>query len=81
MYKFKQKSLTVDSTLYERVLKALQPHYGRCTDKDVDKGLEEELCKVFLSDGTQNGSFILQYCIAFIFHHHLTAQEPVRSVM
>ena len=52
MYKFKQKSLTVDSTLYERVLKALQPHYGRCTDEDVDKGLEEELCKVFLSDGT-----------------------------
>lgn len=49
MYKFKQKSLKVDHALYERVLNQLQPHIGRCSDKDVDKGLEEELCKTFFS--------------------------------
>ena len=52
MYKFKQKSLIVSSELYDKVMNALRPHKGRCTDKDVDKDLEEELCRAFFTDGT-----------------------------
>lgn len=56
MYNFKQKTINVSTELYDKVQNALLPHTGRCTWKDVDKNLEEDLCRAFFTDGTNTAN-------------------------